>query len=167
MKSSIFASLSVAAVLAWSAGALPLTAAETPAPSHSPDEIREMSAVEQFLDLSDAELDQLLEVIARIRAMTPAQRAELRAEVARYRQLPSAEREQLRLGWGRMHGGMGAGWGQMPTEIQEGWREMMHNATPEQRAGIQAKLQSLAPAERNAWRRQLVEDYLKAKAAAK
>ena len=96
------------------------------------------------------------QVIARIRAMKPAERAALRSEIARYRQLPEPQRAQLRQGWG---------W--MPPEIQDGWREMMQGATPERRAEVQAKLQSLSPEQKMTYRRQLVEDFLAAKAAKK
>jgi hypothetical protein len=115
---------------------------------------REMVSVEQFLSLSDTDLDQLQQVIVRIRAMTPEQRAELRREIGQYRELPGAQREQLRMGWG---------W--MPREIQDGWREMMQGATPERRTAIQQELQALAPDEKAERRRQLVQDYLKAKPA--
>jgi hypothetical protein len=144
-------------IVLWLAVAAPLRAAESPAaPPRSPAELKEMAAVEQFLGLSDAELDQMQQVIARIRAMKPEERTALRAEIARYRQLPEPQRQQLRQGWG---------W--MPPEIQDGWREMMQGATPERRAEIQAKLQSLAPDQKTAYRRQLVEAYLKTKAAQK
>lgn len=168
MKTSLSRSLTAAATLVLTA-AFPLAAAEPAPPSRSPAEIKEMAAVEQFLDLSDAELDQLLEVIARIRAMTPEQRAELRQEVAKYRQLPETQREQMRRGWGQRHPGMGpgAGWGQMPAEIRAGWRDMMHACTPEQQADILTKLQALPLDQRNAYRRQLVEQYLQARAKAK
>jgi hypothetical protein len=112
-----------------------------------------MASVEQFLSLSDADLDQLQQVIARIRAMPAEQRAELRKEIAQYRELPGTQREQLRQGWG---------W--MPREIQDGWREMMQQATLERRTAIQQELRALEPAAKAARRRQLVEEYLKAKA---
>ena len=115
---------------------------------------REMASVEQFLSLSDADLDQLQQVIIRIRAMTPEQRAALRKEISQYRELPGAQRDQLRMGWG---------W--MPREIQDGWREMMQHATPERRTAIQQELQALGPEEKAARRRQLVEEYLKTKPA--
>lgn len=115
---------------------------------------REMASVEQFLSLSDPDLDQLQQVIVRIRAMSPEQRAALRREIGQYRELPGAQREQLRMGWG---------W--MPREIQDGWREMMQNAAPGRRTAIQQELQALGPDEKAARRRQLVEEYLKTKAA--
>jgi len=119
-------------------------------------EVTEFAAVEQFLGLSDAELDQMQQVLARIRAMKPAERAALRTEIAKFRQLPEAQRQHLRQGWG---------W--MSRDIQDAWREMMQSATPERRAEVQAKLQSMTPDERMTYRRQLSEDYLKQKAAKK
>lgn len=44
---------------------------------------------------------------------------------------------------------------------------MRQGATPERRAEIQTRMQSLAAEEKTACRRQLVKDYLKAKAAKK
>lgn len=126
------------------------------APTRSPAEIKELAAVEQFLGLSDVELDQMQQVIARIRAMKPAERAALRTEIEKYRQLPEGKRQELRQGWG---------W--MPREVQDGWREMMQNATAERRNEVQQKLQAMDPDARLAYRRQLVDEYLKQKAAKK
>lgn len=116
--------------------------------------VREFAAVERFLHLSDAELDEIAQVIARIRAMTPAQRAALRDEIAAFRQLPEPQRQQLRRGWG-----------QMPDELRDGWREMMQSLTPEQHEAMRAKLQSLPPEERAEYRRQRVEEYLAKRAS--
>lgn len=141
----------------WFLLAASVRAAEAPAaPARSPAELKEMATVEQFLELSDTDLDQAQQVIARIRAMKPQERAALRGEIARYRQLPEAQRQQIRQGWGGM-----------PPEIQNGWREMMQGATPERRTEIQTKMQALAPDEKTTYRRQLVEEHLKAKAAKK
>jgi hypothetical protein len=140
MKTYLLIMLLVPAGLMVAADAVPAT--------------REMASVEQFLSLSNSDLDQLQQVITRIRAMTPEQRAELRREINRYRDLPGPQREQLRMGWG---------W--MPQEIQDGWREMMQNATLERRTAIQQQLQDLGPEEKAARRRQLVEEYLKTKPA--
>lgn len=115
----------------------------------------EFAAVEQFLDLSDAQLDEMLGVIRRIRAMSPAERAALRREIAAFRQLPEPQRQQLRRGWG-----------QMPRDLQEDWREMMASVTPQRHEEIRAKLQSLPPDEKVAYRRELVEAYRRAKAEA-
>jgi hypothetical protein len=145
-------------VLAWLvASPLIFHGAETPTPgAKSTVELKELAAVEQFLGLSDAELEQLQQVIARIRAMKPAERTALRTEIEKFRQLPEGQRQQMRQGWS---------W--MPREVQDGWREMMQGATPERRAEIQAKLQSMDPDARLTYRQQLVEEYLKNKAAKK
>ena len=130
-------------------GSPSLAAADAKSSSPAP---HEMAAVEQFLELSDADLDQLQQVITRIRAMSVEERSELLKEIQKYRALPETEREQLRMGWG---------W--MPKELQDAWREMMRSATPERREAIQKELQSLEPADRAAKRRQMVEEYLKSK----
>ena len=136
--------------------AAPLAAQTPPAPPAASTSASELAALEQFLNLSDAELAQMEAVIARLRAMTSAQRATLRTEIAAFRQLPEQQRLQLRQGWGAM-----------PAEIQTGWREMMQSATPERHAEIQAKLQTLTPDEKMRYRRDLVEAYLKTKPAKK
>ena len=128
-------------------------AAATPLPSTASASAGELAALEQFLNLSDAELAQMEQVLARLRAMTPTQRAALRDEIATFRKLPEPQRLQLRQGWG---------W--IPPEIQNGWREMMQSATPERRVEIQTKLQALPPEQKTAYRRQLVEEFLMAKA---
>ncbi len=114
----------------------------------------DLGALEHFLDLSDAELAQLADAIARVRAMTPDQRAALRREVVQFRCLPEAQRREMRERWGAM-----------PPEIQDGWREMMQSTSPEEHAEIQKHMQSLAPADRASYRRRLVEEYLKRRAA--
>jgi hypothetical protein len=138
---------------------LPVTAQTPPqaprtAPPPSSGSAAELAALERFLDLSDDELAQMADAIARLRAMTPAQRAALRSEITAFRQLSEPERQQIRQGWGGM-----------PTEIHDGWRDMMHNATPEERAAIQSKMHSLSADERNHYRRTLVEAYLKSRQA--
>jgi Spy/CpxP family protein refolding chaperone len=130
----------------------PTPKAPPPASAPSSNSPAELAALDRFLDLSDAELAQMADAIARLRAMTPEQRVALRKEITEFRQLPETQRSRIR-----------AGWGWMPAEIQNGWREMMQAATPEKRASIQARLQSLAPEERTRYRRELVEEYLKAK----
>lgn len=142
-------------VLVLVTAGLPAISAEKSA-SRPAAELKELASVEQFLGLSDTELDQMQQVLARIRAMKPAERAALRAEVEKYRQLPEAQRQQLRQGWG---------W--MPREVQDAWREMMQSATPERRTEVQTKLQSMTPDERMTYRRQLTEEYLKQKAGKK
>jgi hypothetical protein len=130
--------------------------AAPPAAQPSAAGATELVALERFLALSDDELAQMADAIARVRAMTPAQRVALREQIVSYRQLPEPQRVQIRQGWG---------W--MPPEIQVGWREMMQQATPEERATIQAKMQSLPPDEKTHYRRGLVETYLKAKSQKK
>ena len=119
-------------------------------------ELKELASVDQFLGLSDAELDQMQQILARIRAMKPAERVALRTEIEKFRQLPDAQRQQLRQGWG---------W--MPRDVQDAWREMMQSATPERRTEVQTKLQAMTPDERMTYRRQLSEEYLKQKAGKK
>ena len=125
-------------------------APSAPTTTHAPGEL---AALEQFLNLSDAELAQMQQIIVRLRAMTPEERAKLREEIAAFRQLPEPQRQQLRRGWGAM-----------PAELQAGWREMMQSASPERRAEIQGRMQSLPPDEKTRYRREVVEEYLKAKA---
>jgi len=140
-------------------GAGLLGAADVPAAAAAPRpaaELKDLATVEQFLGLSDAELDQVQQALARIRAMKPEERAALRAEIVKFRQLPEGQRQQLRQGWG---------W--MPREIQDAWREMMQAASPERHTEIQQKLQAMSSDERLAYRRQLAEEYLRKKAGKK
>jgi hypothetical protein len=150
--------LRVAGFCLWLIGGLaggPGVAAGQPA-SRPAAELKELASVEQFLGLTDAELDQMQQVLVRLRAMKPAERIALRTEIEKYRQLPDAQRQQLRQGWG---------W--MPREVQDAWREMMQSATPERHTEVQTKLQAMTPDERMTYRRQLSEEYLKQKAAKK
>ncbi len=155
MKTFAFGLVIIALASLWAPAQ---TAAAPPTPSAPAGSTppAELAALEQFLGLSDAELAQMEQAIARIRAMTPAQRAAMREQIAAFRQLPEPQREQIRMGWG---------W--MPPEIQAGWREMMQNATPERHREIQTKMQSLSPDEKMHYRRELVEEFLKAKSAKK
>lgn len=114
---------------------------------------KELAALDQFLDLSDEDLDQMQQVIARIRAMSPAEKAALRNEMDQFRRLPDAQRRQLRQGWGAMEEGM-----------QDAWRRMMQSAPAERRAEIQQKLQTLPPEKKAEYRRQLAEEFLRQEA---
>jgi hypothetical protein len=149
-------------VLVFPAVALLAAAQNPPPPSPRPSlppssaNADELAALERFLTLSDEELAQMADAIARVRAMTPPQRAALREQILSYRRLPEPQRMKMRQGWG---------W--MPPEIQHGWREMMQNATPEQRTAIHTAMQSLPPDEKMRYRRKVVEDYLKAQAEKK
>lgn len=127
---------------------LPAEPATTIAPSAT--ETREMVALEKFLALDDAQLDEMQRAIARVRAMSPAERAKLRGQIAQFRQLPAAERQAWRQGWG-----------QLPAELRDGWREMMQSATEAERAEIHRQLEAAAPGERIAVRRQLVDEFLR------
>lgn len=111
---------------------------------------QEMAALEHFLDLTDHDLDQMQRVIARIRAMNPAERAALRAEIEKFRRLPETERRQLRLGWGALD-----------PDLQDAWRRMMQAASPERRSEIQRRLQALPPEKKAALRRELAEEFLR------
>jgi hypothetical protein len=118
----------------------------TAQPGTPPPAVQEMAAVDHFLALDNTELDELLAAIIRIRAMSTAERAALREEIARYRTLPEPQRQQLRHGWG---GGLSAA-------EQEDWRRMMHAATPQRRAEIQATMQALNPSERAEYRKKIL-----------
>lgn len=159
LRSTILLISALALPFAASGADTPSAAAVSPGAGKGPANGRspgELAALEQFLNLSDAELAQLQDVIARLRAMSPAERAALRDEIAAFRKLPEPQRMQMRQGWGMM-----------PPEIQDAWREMMQNTTAAEHAEIQKKMQSLAPDQRMRYRRELAEAYLKAKAAKK
>lgn len=120
----------------------------------SPRPPGELAALEQFLNLSDDELAQMEKVIARLRSMTPAERAQLREKMVEFRRMPEPQRRHLRQGWGAL-----------PPDLQDAWRKMMLSATPERRAEIQTKLQSLRPEEKGAYRKRLAEEYQAQQAA--
>lgn len=122
-------------------------------PPHSANKEVDLAALERFLDLTDEELDQMQRAIALIRAMGPAERAELHKAMNQFRSLPDAQRRQLRQGWGALESG-----------LQDAWRRMMQSATPERRAEIQQKLQALPPEKKAEYRRQLTEDFLRQEA---
>lgn len=128
---------------------MPLRAADAPAAPAT----GELVALEKFLTLDDTQLDELQRAIARVRAMSPDERAKLREQIAQFRQLPAAERQAWRQGWG-----------QMPAELRDGWREMMQSADDAQRAEIRRQLEALPPAERGPARRKMVEEFLRARA---
>jgi hypothetical protein len=130
--------------------------AADPAPAQPPPSTTkevDLAALERFLDLPDEELDQMQRAIALIRAMGPAERAELHKAMNQFRALPDAQRRQLRQGWGALESG-----------VQDAWRRMMQSATPERRAEIQQKLQALPPEKKAEYRRQLAEEYIRQEA---
>lgn len=127
-----------------------------PAAEPSAAQAREMDALEKFLALDDTQLDEMQAAIARVRAMRPEERAQLRGKIREFRQLPAEQRQALRQGWG-----------QMPEHLRDGWREMMQAADEARRAQVRAELEKAAPEEKNAVRQRLVEEFLRAKAAGK
>ncbi len=146
MKTNLTLVLVLGSLAVW---ATPVTADEPAAPPLQPAP-QEMAALEHFLGLTDDDLDQMQRVIARIRAMGPAERAALRTEIGKYRRLPEAERHQLRLGWGALD-----------PDLQDAWRRMMQASSPERRAEIQRRLQAQPPEKKAALRRELAEAFLR------
>jgi hypothetical protein len=114
------------------------------------DSADDLVALEHFLRLSDEQLDQLQAALARIRAMTPEERAAFAEEVLCYRALPGDQRRQIREGWGRQN-----------RDNQDQWREMMQQLGPQQRDRIQSELQSLPPDKRTQRRLELLEQWRK------
>lgn len=142
------------ALVTFVCGALLLASPAIAAPAGAP--ARELAGLEQFLSLSDAQLDELQAALARVRAMSPAERARLKQQIEEFRQLPAERQQALRQGWG-----------QMPADLRDGWREMMHAADDAQRAEIRRQMDAAAPEERTAVRRRLVEEFRRAQAGKK
>ncbi len=144
MKTLLLKTILGLALTGW-----PLVAAQPPvAPANG-----ELGALEKFLALDNAQLDELQRAIVRVRAMTPAERAKLREQIEQFRQLPAAERQAWRQGWG-----------QVPADLRDGWREMMQSADATQRAEIHRRLEAVPPGERVAERRKMVEEFLRNRA---
>ena len=99
----------------------------------------ELAALDQFLGMSEAELSAVQKAVAKVQAMSPAERAKLRAALHSYRGLPEAKRQQLRCEW------------RDATEHRE-WSERMRAKTAAERAAMQAELQALPPEARAARR---------------
>ncbi len=139
-------------VLALAFARAPLRAADPAAatPPRPADTAVELAALERFLDLTDEELDQMQRAIARLRTMSPGEKAALRNEMDKFRRLPDDQRRQLRHGWGAVE-----------DRVQAAWRRMMHAATPERRQEIQQQLQALPPEKKTDFRRQLAEYFLR------
>ena len=117
----------------------------------SPSE--DFPALERFLTLSDEQLDRIQQAVAKVRAMSPAERAALHAQMQAFRQLPEAKREQVR-----------AGWGWQNEQDRADWPSMMRSLPPSERAAIQAELQSLPPEHRSARKHALLNKWREAKA---
>lgn len=108
----------------------------------------DLAALDQFLAMDDAQLDQLQQAITRVRAMTPAERANLRARIADYRQLPAEQREKVR-----------AGWGWQSDSDRNDWPLMMRSKPEAERSAIQAEIQSLPPEQRATRKHELLETW--------
>lgn len=108
----------------------------------------DLVALECFLSLSDTELDQLQQAIARVRAMTPAERAALREKTLAYRRLPAAERDTLRLGWGWLN-----------EQDRTDWPKMMHSLPVAESEAIRKEVLGLPPEQRAARKHALLEDW--------
>jgi len=113
----------------------------------------EFAALERFLAMSDVELDAMQQAIARVRAMTPEQRAQLRTHIAAFHQLPEERREEIR-----------AGWGWHDAQDRDDWRTMMRARSSEERATVQRELLALPAEQRIARKHEMLEAWRKARA---
>jgi hypothetical protein len=112
---------------------------------HSGDDL---AALDQFLSMSDAELDQLQSAIARVRAMSPAEREAFRQKMIAYRQLPEGERQQVQQRWG---------W--QSEQDRSDWSIMMRSKTEPERSAIQADVQSQPSDQRAARKHAILETW--------
>lgn len=108
----------------------------------------ELVALEQFLKLSDEQLDQLIAALKRLRAMDERQRGEFASEVLSFRALPVEERRNLR-----------EGWGQRGRAASDEWREMVRELDPREHRKLQQHLQSLTPEERVRFRSEKLREW--------
>lgn len=108
----------------------------------------DLAALDQFLAMDDTKLDQLQQAIARVRAMTPAERSALRIRIAEYRRLPTDQREKVR-----------AGWGWLSDADRNDWPLMMRSLSDAERTAIQAEIQALKPEQRAISKRELLEGW--------
>jgi hypothetical protein len=99
----------------------------------------ELAALDQFLGMNEAELSAVQKAVAKVQAMSPAERAKLRAALHTYRCLPESKRQQLRCEW------------KDATEHRE-WSERMRAKTADERTAMQTELQALPPEARAARR---------------
>lgn len=113
----------------------------------------EFAALERFLAMSDAELDAMQQAIARVRAMSPEQRAAFRAQLTEFRQLPAERRDEIRSGWG---------W--HDAKDREDWRTMMRAKSPDERAVVQRELLALPADQRSARKHALLDAWRQAHA---
>lgn len=135
----------------WAGGGHARAAQAASAASDDP----EFAALDRFLSMSDAELDAMQQAIARVRAMSPDERAKMRAEIAAFHQLPTERRDEIR-----------AGWGWHDARDREDWRTMMHEKTPSERAQIQQEILNLPADERIARKHALLDAWRTARSTA-
>lgn len=112
---------------------------------------QEYALVEQFLQLQDHELDELIAILQRLRDMSAQQRSELANTVDRYRRMPAEQRRNLRDGTGRQAFGKHVD--------NDAWRNMMSTLSPDQRLEVHLRLQNAAPAERQATRQAILNQW--------
>ena len=94
--------------------------------------------------MDNAQLARVERAVARLRAMSPAERAALHERLSAFHRLPPAERNRVRAGW-------------RDERDRADWPQMMHSLTPEQRAAVQAELQALDPADRATRKHELLD----------
>lgn len=103
-----------------------------------------MAALEQFLSMSDSELEQLEETIRRIRQMTPDEREQYRRKLATYQQLPDEQRQHIRNAWGKLDARIRAAWREYMMALEAGERQRVHErlraAEPESRTRLRLEL---------------------------
>ena len=108
----------------------------------------DLAALDQFLSMSDSELDQLQSAIARVRAMSPAEREAFRQKMIAYRQLPEGERQQVQQRWG---------W--QSEQDRSDWSVMMRSKTEPERSAIQTDVQSQPSDQRAARKHAILETW--------
>jgi prophage DNA circulation protein len=113
--------------------------------------VAEFAAVERFLSLSNEQLDELQKAIARIRAMTPAERTALLERITTFRRLPASDRDAIRAG---------SGW--LNEQDRLDWPRLMRSLNDAQRAEIHAVLPNLPVNERARWKHERLEVWRRA-----
>ncbi len=108
----------------------------------------DLVALDRFLTMNDAQLDQLQKAIEKVRSMTPTQRAVLKKQMLEYRKLPAEQRDQIR-----------AGWGWQSEADRNDWPVMMRSKPEADRARVQAEIQALPPESRAAHKHDLLEQW--------
>lgn len=119
-------------------------------PSGQPREFTppELAALEEFLTMSDEELDRLQSAIDRIRAMSEEERAQFAGRIVEFRRLPREERQRMREGFGRQS-----------FDERDDWRRMMQDLTPEERRSVHESLQDIPGDERTQRRLRMIEEW--------